>query len=188
MPACTRALPHFLWFCPFAAQQELAPAWFRAVDFITIVLLVSSILTPCLNYCVRAFVFCGLLVPAGEEEVPPGVVGVVVLGDCPDVLSHCAVRARNCKIPVVACPRYALATHRWCMLLPIVTQAATALSCSPKHHTNTRMPLLQSLAESCGMLVCDCQRFSEPSEHSVSLLLLLLSPAAAALSKPRCPM
>lgn len=43
--------------------------------------------------------------PAGEEEVPPGVVGVIVLGDCPDVLSHCAVRARNCKIPVVACPR-----------------------------------------------------------------------------------
>ena len=43
--------------------------------------------------------------PSGEEEVPPGVVGVIVLGDCPDVLSHCAVRARNCKIPVVACPR-----------------------------------------------------------------------------------
>jgi hypothetical protein len=42
---------------------------------------------------------------AGEEEVPLGVVGVIVLGDCPDVLSHCAVRARNCKIPVVACPR-----------------------------------------------------------------------------------
>lgn len=42
---------------------------------------------------------------AGEEEVPPGVVGVVVLGDCPDVLSHAAVRARNCRVPVVACPR-----------------------------------------------------------------------------------
>ncbi|WIA18801.1 hypothetical protein OEZ85_003484 [Tetradesmus obliquus] len=41
---------------------------------------------------------------AGEEEVPPGVVGVVVLGDCPDVLSHAAVRARNCRVPVVACP------------------------------------------------------------------------------------
>jgi len=45
------------------------------------------------------------MLAAGEEEVPLGVVGVVVLGDCPDVLSHCAVRARNCKIPVVACPR-----------------------------------------------------------------------------------
>ncbi|KAF8064622.1 R1 [Scenedesmus sp. PABB004] len=41
---------------------------------------------------------------AGEEEVPPGVVGVIVLGDCPDVLSHAAVRARNCRVPVVACP------------------------------------------------------------------------------------
>jgi hypothetical protein len=54
--------------------------------------------------CADPFLY-GLLVPAGEEEVPPGVVGVILLGDCPDVLSHCAVRARNCKIPVVACPR-----------------------------------------------------------------------------------
>lgn len=44
----------------------------------------------------------------GEEEVPHGVVGVVVLGDSPDVLSHCAVRARNARVPVVACPRWVL--------------------------------------------------------------------------------
>lgn len=37
--------------------------------------------------------------------MPHGVVGVVVLGDSPDVLSHCAVRARNARVPVVACPR-----------------------------------------------------------------------------------
>jgi hypothetical protein len=41
----------------------------------------------------------------GAEEVPVGVVGVVVLGQCPDVLSHAAVRARNCRIPVVAVSR-----------------------------------------------------------------------------------
>eukprot|EP00879_Flechtneria_rotunda_P009691 GHRR01010140.1.p1 GENE.GHRR01010140.1~~GHRR01010140.1.p1 ORF type:complete len:1019 (+),score=414.74 GHRR01010140.1:666-3722(+) len=40
----------------------------------------------------------------GDEEIPAGVVGVIVLGDCPDVLSHAAVRARNCRTPVVACP------------------------------------------------------------------------------------
>lgn len=55
---------------------------------------------------------------AGEEEVPPGVVGVIVLGDCPDVLSHCAVRARNCKIPVVACPRWVWFSS--CLPLPFV--------------------------------------------------------------------
>lgn len=74
---------------------------------------IKAILHSC---CVTLFSLChlylSLCVWSGEEEVPVGVVGVVVLGDCPDVLSHCAVRARNCKIPVVACPRYASAHTR----------------------------------------------------------------------------
>jgi alpha-glucan,water dikinase len=37
----------------------------------------------------------------GEEEIPPGVVGVVLLGNSPDVLCHAAVRARNMKVPLV---------------------------------------------------------------------------------------
>ncbi|KAI8474403.1 MAG: hypothetical protein J3K34DRAFT_493679 [Monoraphidium minutum] len=38
----------------------------------------------------------------GEEDVPPGCGGVVVLGHCPDVLCHAAVRARGAGVPLVA--------------------------------------------------------------------------------------
>ncbi len=34
---------------------------------------------------------------SGEEEVPPGVVGVIT-NDAPDVLAHISVRARNLKV------------------------------------------------------------------------------------------
>jgi hypothetical protein len=71
---------------------------------------ILSPLTPCLSQLQPGALQQGATILvlqrlAGEEEVPPGVVGVVVLGDCPDVLSHAAVRARNCRVPVVACPR-----------------------------------------------------------------------------------
>ncbi|KAK2077624.1 hypothetical protein QBZ16_004470 [Prototheca wickerhamii] len=39
---------------------------------------------------------------SGEEEVPVGVVGVLS-PDCPDVLSHLAVRARNLHVLLAAC-------------------------------------------------------------------------------------
>jgi hypothetical protein len=55
---------------------------------------------------------------AGEEEVPPGVAAVVVLGDCPDILSHAAVRARNCRVPVVACPRCVCVCVCVCVCMP----------------------------------------------------------------------
>lgn len=39
----------------------------------------------------------------GEEDVPSSCGGVVVLGHCPDVLCHAAVRARSVGVPLVAC-------------------------------------------------------------------------------------
>lgn len=39
----------------------------------------------------------------GEEEIPMGVVGVIVTGGCPDVLCHAAVRARSSRVPLVCC-------------------------------------------------------------------------------------
>ncbi|EKX44106.1 hypothetical protein GUITHDRAFT_72452 [Guillardia theta CCMP2712] len=39
---------------------------------------------------------------SGEEEVPPGVVGVIT-PDAPDVLAHISVRARNLKVLFASC-------------------------------------------------------------------------------------
>jgi len=39
---------------------------------------------------------------SGEEEVPPGVVGVIT-SDAPDVLAHISVRARNLKVFFATC-------------------------------------------------------------------------------------
>lgn len=39
----------------------------------------------------------------GDEDVPPGCGAVVVLGSCPDVLCHAAVRARGAGVPLVSC-------------------------------------------------------------------------------------
>jgi len=39
----------------------------------------------------------------GHEEVPEGAVAVIITGDCPDVLSHSAVRARNSGIIMAGC-------------------------------------------------------------------------------------
>ena len=39
---------------------------------------------------------------SGEEEVPPGVVGVIT-PDAPDVLAHISVRARNLKVLLATC-------------------------------------------------------------------------------------
>ena len=39
---------------------------------------------------------------SGEEEVPPGVVGVITC-DAPDVLAHISVRARNLKVFFATC-------------------------------------------------------------------------------------
>ncbi|GAX75502.1 hypothetical protein CEUSTIGMA_g2945.t1 [Chlamydomonas eustigma] len=39
----------------------------------------------------------------GNEEIPEGVVAVLTSGDCPDVLSHSAVRARNMGVLLAAC-------------------------------------------------------------------------------------
>lgn len=39
----------------------------------------------------------------GNEEVPEGAVVVITSGDCPDVLSHSAVRARNMGVVLAAC-------------------------------------------------------------------------------------
>ena len=41
--------------------------------------------------------------PSGKEEVPEGAVVVLTSGDCPDVLSHSAVRARNMGVLMAAC-------------------------------------------------------------------------------------
>jgi alpha-glucan,water dikinase len=43
-----------------------------------------------------------LLVAAGEEEIPEGVVGVLT-PDAPDVLSHVSVRARNMHVLFATC-------------------------------------------------------------------------------------
>ena len=40
---------------------------------------------------------------SGNEEVPEGAVVVLTSGDCPDVLSHSAVRARNMGVLMAAC-------------------------------------------------------------------------------------
>jgi alpha-glucan,water dikinase len=40
--------------------------------------------------------------PAGEEEIPEGVVGVLT-PDAPDVLSHVSVRARNMHVLFATC-------------------------------------------------------------------------------------
>ena len=40
---------------------------------------------------------------SGNEEVPEGAVAVLTSGDCPDVLSHSAVRARNMGVLMAAC-------------------------------------------------------------------------------------
>lgn len=40
--------------------------------------------------------------PAGEEEIPEGVVAVLT-PDAPDVLSHVSVRARNMKVLFATC-------------------------------------------------------------------------------------
>merc|ERR1719401_3115511 len=42
---------------------------------------------------------------SGEEEVPDGVVGVLVRSakEAPDILSHCAVRARNFGVLLATC-------------------------------------------------------------------------------------
>ncbi|CAE7711158.1 R1 [Symbiodinium sp. CCMP2456] len=42
---------------------------------------------------------------SGEEEVPDGVLGVLVRSaqEAPDILSHCAVRARNFKVLIATC-------------------------------------------------------------------------------------
>ncbi|KAG1652945.1 hypothetical protein FOA52_005224, partial [Chlamydomonas sp. UWO 241] len=39
----------------------------------------------------------------GHEEVPEGTVALLTSGDCPDVLSHSAVRARNMGVVMAAC-------------------------------------------------------------------------------------
>ena len=43
---------------------------------------------------------------SGEEEVPPGVVGVIT-NDAPDVLAHISVRARNLKVLDICTYMYA---------------------------------------------------------------------------------
>jgi hypothetical protein len=96
--------------CSDTLSQQLRCVWRRADGF-------------SLRICLRA----------GEEEVPPGVVGVIVLGDCPDVLSHCAVRARNCKIPVVACPRCVCPLSFACSSTHLLTLRYWTCSRMPMH-------------------------------------------------------
>lgn len=43
-----------------------------------------------------------LMLSAGEEEVPEGVVGLLT-PDAPDVLSHVSVRARNMHVLFATC-------------------------------------------------------------------------------------
>ena len=39
----------------------------------------------------------------GQEEIPEGAVAVLVAGNCPDCLSHSAVRARNMDVILAGC-------------------------------------------------------------------------------------
>ena len=41
--------------------------------------------------------------PPGQEEVPENVVAVLTSAECPDILSHSAVRARNMSVLMAAC-------------------------------------------------------------------------------------
>ena len=64
---------------------------------------ISIAFVACWALCLSFSYHLLLVAPTGSEEVPEGAVVVLTSGDCPDVLSHSAVRARNMGVLMAAC-------------------------------------------------------------------------------------